>query len=50
MAFADLARRVTRMAVSRRDFLRASAAAGSGAALGGVVGLGADLAPTLAAA
>ena len=37
------------MDVSRRDFIRVSAGAG-GAALGGLVGLGADLAPTLAAA
>jgi len=38
------------MDVSRRDFIRVSAGAGGAAALGGLVGLGADLAPTLAAA
>src|SRR5258705_12494744 len=37
------------MDLSRRDFIRVSAGAG-GAALGGLAGLGADLAPTLAAA
>src|SRR5258705_13844530 len=36
------------MDLSRRDFIRVSAGAG-GAALGGLAGLGADLAPTLAA-
>jgi formate dehydrogenase major subunit len=36
--------------VSRRDFLRIAAAAGSGTALGGLVGLGAGLTPTLARA
>src|ERR671931_2113352 len=38
------------MDISRRDFIRVSAASGGAAALGGLVGLGADLAPTLAAA
>src|SRR5216110_420082 len=38
------------MDISRRDFMRVSAASGGAAALGGLVGLGADLAPTLAAA
>jgi formate dehydrogenase major subunit len=38
------------MDVSRRDFIRVSAGAGGAAALGGLAGLGADLAPTLAAA
>ena len=38
------------MDMSRRDFMRVSAASGGAAALGGLVGLGADLAPTLAAA
>ena len=38
------------MDISRRDFIRVSAASGSAAALGGLAGLGADLAPTLAAA
>jgi formate dehydrogenase major subunit len=37
------------MDLSRRDFIRVSAGTG-GAALGGLAGLGADLAPTLAAA
>src|SRR5204862_3945297 len=37
------------MDLSRRDFIRISAGTG-GAALGGLAGLGADLAPTLAAA
>jgi formate dehydrogenase major subunit len=36
--------------VTRRDFLRAATAAGSGTALGGLVGLGADLRPTVARA
>jgi formate dehydrogenase major subunit len=35
--------------ISRRDFIRVSAASGGAAALGGLAGLGADLAPTLAA-
>ena len=38
------------MDVSRRAFIRVSAGAGGAAALGGLAGLGADLAPTLAAA
>src|ERR671931_7755 len=38
------------MDISRRDFIRVSAASGGAAALGGVAGLGADLAPTLARA
>jgi formate dehydrogenase major subunit len=38
------------MDISRRDFIRVSAGTGGAAALGGLVGLGADLAPTLAAA
>src|SRR5216110_2662333 len=38
------------MDISRRDSMRVSAASGGAAALGGLVGLGADLAPTLAAA
>ena len=38
------------MEVSRRDFLRVSTAAASGTALGGLAGLGANLAPTLARA
>src|SRR5213082_3583002 len=38
------------MDISRRDFMRVSAASGGAAALGGLIGLGADLAPTLAAA
>jgi formate dehydrogenase major subunit len=38
------------MEVSRRDFFRLSAAAAGGTALGGLAGLGADLAPTLARA
>lgn len=38
------------MDISRRDFVRASAGVGGAAALGGLAGLGADLAPTLAAA
>jgi formate dehydrogenase major subunit len=38
------------MDLSRRDFLRASSAAAAGTALGGLVGLGADLAPTAARA
>jgi formate dehydrogenase major subunit len=38
------------MEVSRRDFLKLSAAAGTGSALGGVTGLGLSLAPTLAQA
>jgi len=38
------------MDISRRDFIRVSAGAGGAAALGGLAGLGADLAPTLAAA
>jgi formate dehydrogenase major subunit len=50
MAFANLAHAVSQMDVSRRDFLRVSAGAGGAAALGGLAGLGADLAPTLAAA
>jgi formate dehydrogenase major subunit len=36
--------------VSRRDFFRAATAAASGTALGGLVGLGADLRPTVARA
>jgi len=38
------------MDVSRRDFIRVSAGVGGTATLGGLAGLGADLAPTLAAA
>src|SRR6059058_4524011 len=38
------------MDISRRDFMRVSAASGGAAALGGLVVLVADLAPTLAAA
>src|SRR5215475_3169642 len=38
------------MQVSRRDFLRLSVAAGTGTALSGLVGLGANLAPTVARA
>lgn len=38
------------MAVSRRAFLKGSGAAVAGTALGGLVGLGADLAPTVARA
>lgn len=38
------------MAVSRRDFLRVSAGVAGGTALGGLTGLGANLAPTLARA
>src|SRR6059036_4378771 len=38
------------MDISRRDFMRVSAASGGAVALGGLAGLGADLAPTLAAA
>ena len=38
------------MDVSRRDFLKLSTAVGSGTALGGLAGLGANLAPTLARA
>ena len=38
------------MPVSRRDFLRASAGAGAGTALGGMVGLGVPLAPARARA
>ncbi len=38
------------MDVSRRDFLKLSSAVGSGTALGGLAGLGANLAPTLARA
>src|SRR5437867_964957 len=38
------------MDISRRDFIRVSAASGGAVALGGLAGLGADLAPTLAAA
>jgi formate dehydrogenase major subunit len=38
------------MDVTRRDFLRAATAAASGTALGGLVGLGADLRPTVARA
>jgi formate dehydrogenase major subunit len=38
------------MDVTRRDFLRASTTAAAGTALGGLVGLGADLAPTVARA
>ena len=33
------------MQVSRRDFLRVTAGAGAGTAIGGLVGLGATLAP-----
>ena len=50
MAIAEMAPPVARMDVSRRDFLRASATTGGAAALGGLAGLGADLAPTLASA
>jgi formate dehydrogenase major subunit len=39
-----------RVDVSRRDFVRLSTAAAGGTALGGLAGLGADLAPTLARA
>ncbi len=38
------------MDVSRRDFLRVSAGVGAGTALGGLAGLGVNLAPTLARA
>ncbi len=38
------------MQVSRRDFLRVTAGAGAGTAVGGLVGLGASLAPARAAA
>jgi formate dehydrogenase major subunit len=38
------------MDVSRRDFLRAASGAASGTALGGLVGLGADLRPVVARA
>ena len=38
------------MEVSRRDFLRVSTGAVGGTALGGLAGLGANLAPTLARA
>ncbi len=38
------------MDLSRRDFLRASAGAAAGTALGGLLGLGADLRPTVARA
>jgi len=38
------------MEVSRRDFLRVSSAVAGGGALGGLTGLGANLAPTLARA
>jgi formate dehydrogenase major subunit len=38
------------MEVSRRDFLKASSAVAGGTALGGLTGLGANLAPTLARA
>jgi formate dehydrogenase major subunit len=38
------------MELSRRDFLRASTATAAGTALGGLVGLGADLRPTVARA
>jgi formate dehydrogenase major subunit len=38
------------MDISRRDFLRASAGTATGTAIGGLVGLGANLAPTLARA
>src|ERR687887_2656880 len=38
------------MDISRRDFIRVSAASGGAAALGGLTGLGANLAPTLARA
>src|SRR5262245_32029320 len=38
------------MDLSRRDFLRASTAAASGTALGGLIGLGVDLRPTVARA
>jgi formate dehydrogenase major subunit len=38
------------MEVSRRDFLRLSAAAGSATALGGLIGAGVNLAPTVARA
>src|SRR5512145_2008117 len=42
--------RMVSMEVSRRGFLRASAAVAGGTALGGLTGLGANLAPTLARA
>jgi len=38
------------MQVSRRDFLRVTAGAGAGTAIGGLVGLGATLAPARAQA
>jgi formate dehydrogenase major subunit len=38
------------MDISRRDFLRVSAGTATGTAIGGLAGLGADLAPTLARA
>jgi formate dehydrogenase major subunit len=38
------------MTVSRRDFLRISAGAGAGTAIGGLIGLGLDLAPARARA
>jgi len=38
------------MDISRRDFLRVSASTATGTAIGGLAGLGADLAPTLARA
>jgi len=38
------------MDISRRDFLRASAGTATGTAIGGLAGLGANLAPTLARA
>jgi formate dehydrogenase major subunit len=38
------------MDISRRDFLRASAGTATGTAIGGLAGLGANLAPTLAQA
>ncbi len=38
------------MDISRRDFLRVSAGAAAGTALGGLLGLGADLRPTVARA
>jgi formate dehydrogenase major subunit len=38
------------MDISRRDFLRASAGTATGTAIGGLAGLGVDLAPTLARA
>src|SRR5512147_560538 len=44
------ARSSTVMGVSRRDFLKVSSGVAAGTALGGLAGLGANLAPTLARA